>query len=228
MGAGDRGAARRRARAATADALAARIALMPLNQLQMMKLLVNETVHAQGLHATQVLGTVFDGAARHTPRGLRLPGAAPPRGLQGRGRGPRRAVRDRPDGRPTDRDDPRAAAGRRAEPDRGGRLRRRLGGGDRRAGRRRLRAPCTGTSPPRRSCSSRSSARSARARSARCAPPPRELRAGAPAAERLEHVLATFARRALRNPRLAWALIAEPVDPLVDAERLAYRCATRR
>jgi AcrR family transcriptional regulator len=27
----------------------------------------------------------------------------------------------------------------------------------------------------------------------------------------------------LRNPRLAWALIAEPVDPLVDAERLAYR-----
>jgi hypothetical protein len=40
---------------------------------------------------------------------------------------------------------------------------------------------------------------------------------------RLEEVLATFARRALRNPRLAWALIAEPVDPLVDAERLAYR-----
>ncbi len=42
-------------------------------------------------------------------------------------------------------------------------------------------------------------------------------------AERLEGVLATFARRALRRPRLAWALIAEPVDPLVDAERLAYR-----
>jgi AcrR family transcriptional regulator len=43
------------------------------------------------------------------------------------------------------------------------------------------------------------------------------------AAERLERVLGTFAERALRNPRLAWALIAEPVDPLVDAERLAYR-----
>jgi AcrR family transcriptional regulator len=43
------------------------------------------------------------------------------------------------------------------------------------------------------------------------------------APERLELVLATFAQRALRNPRLAWALIAEPVDPLVDAERLAYR-----
>src|SRR5947199_7610778 len=43
------------------------------------------------------------------------------------------------------------------------------------------------------------------------------------AVERLELVLATFAERALRNPRLAWALLAEPVDPLVDAERLAYR-----
>jgi AcrR family transcriptional regulator len=40
---------------------------------------------------------------------------------------------------------------------------------------------------------------------------------------RLEAVLTTFAQRALRNPRLAWALIAEPVDRLVDAERLAYR-----
>jgi AcrR family transcriptional regulator len=45
----------------------------------------------------------------------------------------------------------------------------------------------------------------------------------APAAARLETVLATFAERALRNPRLAWALLAEPVDPRVDAERLAYR-----
>ena len=43
------------------------------------------------------------------------------------------------------------------------------------------------------------------------------------AVRRLEDVFATFAQRALRNPRLAWALIAEPVDPLVDAERLAYR-----
>ncbi len=41
--------------------------------------------------------------------------------------------------------------------------------------------------------------------------------------DRLETVLATFAQRALRRPRLAWALLAEPVDPLVDAERLAYR-----
>jgi AcrR family transcriptional regulator len=41
--------------------------------------------------------------------------------------------------------------------------------------------------------------------------------------ETVQAVLITFAERALRNPRLAWALIAEPVDPLVDAERIAYR-----
>ena len=40
---------------------------------------------------------------------------------------------------------------------------------------------------------------------------------------RVETVLGTFAERALHNRRLAWALLAEPVDPLVDAERLAYR-----
>ena len=45
----------------------------------------------------------------------------------------------------------------------------------------------------------------------------------ASAIEQLEQVLGTFAERALRNPRLAWALLAEPVDPLVDAERLDYR-----
>jgi AcrR family transcriptional regulator len=46
---------------------------------------------------------------------------------------------------------------------------------------------------------------------------------GASHVDRLETVLGTFAQRALRRPRLAWALIAEPVDPRVDAERLAYR-----
>ena len=47
--------------------------------------------------------------------------------------------------------------------------------------------------------------------------------ASAGSVARLEAVLGTFARRALQNPRLAWALLAEPVDQLVDAERLAYR-----
>jgi AcrR family transcriptional regulator len=50
-----------------------------------------------------------------------------------------------------------------------------------------------------------------------------EVPAGAGSVARLEAVLTTFARRALQSPRLAWALLAEPVDPLVDAERLAYR-----
>jgi enoyl-CoA hydratase len=35
----------------------------------MMKLLVNQTLYAQGLQATQILGTVLDGVARHTPEG---------------------------------------------------------------------------------------------------------------------------------------------------------------
>jgi enoyl-CoA hydratase len=52
-----------------AEALAARIARMPVNQLMMMKLLVNQTLYSQGLHASQVLGTVFDGIARHTAEG---------------------------------------------------------------------------------------------------------------------------------------------------------------
>lgn len=48
-----------------------------------------------------------------------------------------------------------------------------------------------------------------------------------PAVDRAEEVIATFAGRALAARRLAWALLAEPVDPLVDAERLAYRRAYR-
>ncbi len=43
--------------------------------------------------------------------------------------------------------------------------------------------------------------------------------------ERLLHTVHSFAQRALRHPRLAFALIAEPVDALVDAERLRYRQA---
>jgi enoyl-CoA hydratase len=51
------------------EILVGRIAQMPINQLMMMKLLVNQTLYAQGLHATQVLGSVFDGIARHTAEG---------------------------------------------------------------------------------------------------------------------------------------------------------------
>jgi enoyl-CoA hydratase len=51
------------------EILVGRIARLPVNQLMMMKLLVNQTLYAQGLHATQVLGTVFDGITRHTVEG---------------------------------------------------------------------------------------------------------------------------------------------------------------
>jgi len=51
------------------ERLLERVARMPINQLVMMKLLVNQTVHSQGLAHTQVLGTFFDGVARHTEEG---------------------------------------------------------------------------------------------------------------------------------------------------------------
>jgi enoyl-CoA hydratase len=51
------------------EALLERVARLPVNQLAMMKLLTNQVAYAQGLHATQVLGTFFDGIARHTEEG---------------------------------------------------------------------------------------------------------------------------------------------------------------
>ncbi|MDF1629326.1 MAG: crotonase/enoyl-CoA hydratase family protein [Alcanivoracaceae bacterium] len=51
------------------EALLSRIAMMPINQLMMMKLLLNQSVMQQGLHTTQILGTVFDGITRHTKEG---------------------------------------------------------------------------------------------------------------------------------------------------------------
>jgi enoyl-CoA hydratase len=51
------------------EALVERVARLPVNQLVMMKLLVNQSLYAQGLHQTQLLGTFFDGIARHTEEG---------------------------------------------------------------------------------------------------------------------------------------------------------------
>jgi enoyl-CoA hydratase len=48
------------------DALVERIARLPVNQLVMMKLLVNASLDER---ATRTLGTVFDGIARHTKEG---------------------------------------------------------------------------------------------------------------------------------------------------------------
>jgi len=51
------------------EALVERIARVPVNQLVMHKLLINQAAWSQGLAATQALGVVFDGVARHTPEG---------------------------------------------------------------------------------------------------------------------------------------------------------------
>ena len=73
---------------ARTEVLLERIARVTVNQLMLMKLLVNQTLYAQGLHATQVLGTVFDGITRHTPEGYAFQRRAAEAGF-------REAVRER-------------------------------------------------------------------------------------------------------------------------------------
>jgi AcrR family transcriptional regulator len=48
-------------------------------------------------------------------------------------------------------------------------------------------------------------------------------RTGETSLEKLEAVLTEYASRSLANRRLTWALVYEPVDPLIDVERLTYR-----
>ena len=52
------------------DEMARRLASIPANQLAMSKLLVNQAYENMGLRTTQLMGTVFDGIARHTPEGV--------------------------------------------------------------------------------------------------------------------------------------------------------------
>ncbi|MEX2247312.1 MAG: crotonase/enoyl-CoA hydratase family protein [Dehalococcoidia bacterium] len=52
------------------DAFARRLATVPANQLAMSKLLVNQAYENMGLRTTQMLGTIMDGIARHTPEGV--------------------------------------------------------------------------------------------------------------------------------------------------------------
>jgi enoyl-CoA hydratase len=71
-----------------AAALAHRMAQVPLNQLQMLKLLCNQTAEHMGLGTTRLLGSLFDGMARHTPEGADFVKRAADVGF-------RQAVRDR-------------------------------------------------------------------------------------------------------------------------------------
>jgi enoyl-CoA hydratase len=56
----------------------------------MLKLLCNQTVEQMGMRATNTLGTLFDGIARHTQEGLDFVGRAQAAGF-------RQAVRERDD-----------------------------------------------------------------------------------------------------------------------------------
>ncbi len=52
-----------------ATALARRMAMLPGNQLRMLKLLCNQTAENMGLRSSTTLGTFLDGVARHTQEG---------------------------------------------------------------------------------------------------------------------------------------------------------------
>ena len=55
---------------AEVEALAERMATVPINQLMMQKLAINQAVEAQGLANTQRFATIFDGITRHSPEGM--------------------------------------------------------------------------------------------------------------------------------------------------------------
>jgi enoyl-CoA hydratase len=75
---------------ARATALAERMARLPINQLVMLKLLCNQTAEHMGMGQTRLLGTLFDGIARHTQEGLDFVARAQEAGF-------RQAVRERDD-----------------------------------------------------------------------------------------------------------------------------------
>jgi enoyl-CoA hydratase len=54
---------------ARVEQLADRIAGVPINQLVMQKLMINQAYDNMGLHGTQILATLFDGITRHSPEG---------------------------------------------------------------------------------------------------------------------------------------------------------------
>jgi enoyl-CoA hydratase len=71
-------------------ALATRMARVPLSQLVMLKLLCNQTAEHMGMASTRLVGTLFDGVARHTQEGLDFVKRADEVGF-------RQAVRERDD-----------------------------------------------------------------------------------------------------------------------------------
>lgn len=54
---------------AAVEKLADRVAGVPVNQLAMQKLMINQAFDNMGLQGTQLLATLFDGITRHSPEG---------------------------------------------------------------------------------------------------------------------------------------------------------------
>jgi enoyl-CoA hydratase/carnithine racemase len=52
------------------EKLATRIASVPVNQLMIQKLMVNQALENMGLRSTQMIATIFDGITRHSPEGM--------------------------------------------------------------------------------------------------------------------------------------------------------------
>lgn len=52
------------------EELAARMSSVPINQLAMQKMVINQAIEQTGLMQTQRLATIFDGITRHSPEGL--------------------------------------------------------------------------------------------------------------------------------------------------------------
>jgi enoyl-CoA hydratase len=75
---------------AHAFAFARRMAQVPGNQLEMLKLLCNQTAENMGISSTRTLGTLFDGVARHTQEGIDFVSRSGEVGI-------RQAVRERDD-----------------------------------------------------------------------------------------------------------------------------------
>ncbi len=73
-----------------AFAFASRMAQVPTNQLVMLKLLCNQTVENMGMSSSRLVGSLFDGIARHTQEGLDFVARAGQVGF-------REAVRERDD-----------------------------------------------------------------------------------------------------------------------------------
>jgi enoyl-CoA hydratase len=55
---------------AEVEAMASRMASVPVNQLAMQKMVINQAIEASGMMNTQRLATIFDGITRHSPEGM--------------------------------------------------------------------------------------------------------------------------------------------------------------